>query len=96
MFKREGSFTGWNVFWVFVGVVGVVYMGIGIKATFDNTAELQRIAREVGQREGIESIVNQAIQLAESCQDIPFVMGDKEIVVANIACPRPAADTPTQ
>ena len=89
MFQRENKFPWVTVIFGVLASLGIVYMIIDVKMTLDN----QQKAREFGQQEGLQMVVSQAIDLAEQCQDIPLVMGDKQIVVRNVSCP---AQTPTE
>lgn len=70
-------------------LVGLIYIIVDVKATLQN----QAAAREIGQREGVESTIMQAMQLAENCQPVPLFAGEKKITLVNPECAQPA---PTQ
>lgn len=82
MFHKEQKHSFWHFLLLVWAIIGLVYIVVDVKGAIDN----QQAAREFGIRQGVENIVGQAMQLADQCEVIPLVMGDRQVDLVNTAC----------
>lgn len=70
------------IFLIIWSFVGLAYIVMDVKNALDN----QEAAWQAGFQEGVANIVGQAIQLSDECQQVPLVMGEKQINLINVEC----------
>lgn len=64
------------------GIIALIYIVVDVKSTFEN----REMAFNEGAQAGITQLVTQAMDLADKCETIPLVMGEKTVDLINTAC----------